>query len=276
MNKLRIETPAKINLGLNVISKREDGYHNIETIFYPIKLYDSLTFTKSESFSFESDNNLLNNYSDNLIIKTKNLLEHETGKSINVKVKLEKRIPVGGGLGGGSSDAAATLLGLNSLFNLSLDYQKLSELALSLGSDVPFFLNPKPCFAYSRGEKIEYLDIFISNPILIINPQILVSTKWAYSKIIPKNPVFSLRSFKQDHINNLNILNNFLVNDFEETVFNEYNEIKKLKEKFYEVGALFALMSGSGSTIYGIFEKIDSEIITQMQLNKNYFVFIQE
>jgi 4-diphosphocytidyl-2-C-methyl-D-erythritol kinase len=276
MNELIINTPAKINLGINVISKRDDGYHNIETIFYPIKLFDTLTFTKSDSFAFESDNDLLNNDPDNLVIRAKNLIELETGKIIKVKIKLEKRIPVGGGLGGGSSDAAATLLGLNSLFNLQLDNQKLSELALSLGSDVPFFLKPEPCFANSRGEKIQYLDISIPHPVLLVNPGIHISTKWAFSQIIPSKPSFSLRALTSEQIVNYELLRNNIVNDFEAPIFKKHPEIKSLKEMLYNKGALFALMSGSGSTVFGIFKNSDEEIILTSQIPDNYFIFLNK
>ncbi|MCP5064678.1 MAG: 4-(cytidine 5'-diphospho)-2-C-methyl-D-erythritol kinase, partial [Ignavibacteriae bacterium] len=140
MIEIKLKAPAKINLGLNIVSKRDDGFHNLETFFYPIKsLFDELTFTKATSFSFSCDNEFLQNEKNNLIIAAHNLLEDFTKKNINVKIHLKKNIPIGAGLGGGSSDAATTLVGLNSLFDLHLTITELNDLALSLGSDVPFF-----------------------------------------------------------------------------------------------------------------------------------------
>ena len=139
MKELIVKAPAKINIGLNIVSKRNDGYHNIETIFYPLELYDQLTFKESNKFIFTSTNKELEKLNDNLIVKAKNLLEKETKQKINVDIHLDKNIPVGGGLGGGSTDAASTLISLNNLLKLKLSKERLQTLALELGSDVPFF-----------------------------------------------------------------------------------------------------------------------------------------
>ncbi|MGE5497839.1 MAG: 4-(cytidine 5'-diphospho)-2-C-methyl-D-erythritol kinase, partial [Syntrophothermus sp.] len=169
MDYLEIKAPAKINFGLNVTSRRNDGYHNIETVFYPLyDLYDVLTFSPCSRFLFESeDKTMLTD--DNLIIKAKNLLEKHTGKSLNVRINLEKNIPAGAGMGGGSSDAAATLISLNEMFSLNISEKILLEMALGLGSDVPFFIKPRPAYAESRGEKITYIDFDIPLPLLIVN-----------------------------------------------------------------------------------------------------------
>jgi 4-diphosphocytidyl-2-C-methyl-D-erythritol kinase len=275
MEELKIKAPAKINIGLNVVSKRPDGYHNIETIFYPLRLYDYLTITKANNFLFTSNNSALISTNDNLIIEAKEKLEKEIGQKINVHIHLEKNIPIGGGLGGGSSDAASTLTGLNKFLELNLGYEKLLNLALYIGSDVPFFLNPKPCFAESRGEKLSSLDFTISYPILIVNPNIHISTQWAYNNISPQTPRFNLKDFTQEHINAPDKLSQFLKNDFEEIVFEKYPEIKKLKEGLRERGADFALMSGSGSTVFGIFRELPIAKKAERILRENYFTYIE-
>ncbi len=276
MEKLKIKTPAKINLGLHVVSKRDDGYHNIETIFYPIELYDILTFRKSGEFSFTSTNQDLNESPVNLIVKAKNLLEDETREKIKVHIHLEKNIPIGGGLGGGSSDAAATLVSLNKLFRLEINNERLKELALKLGSDVPFFLDPKPCFALSRGEKLEFINIKIPYSILIINPGIHLSTKWAYNKIIPMKPVFNLRQLTQQQLNAPDQLKIILKNDFEEIVFKDYPQIKQLKENLYKTDSEFVLMTGSGSTLFAFFKDELLGKKTRKELGEKYFIFYQK
>jgi 4-diphosphocytidyl-2-C-methyl-D-erythritol kinase len=275
MKELRIKAPAKINIGLNVVSKRPDGYHNIETIFYPLGLCDFLTITKANNFQFTSNNSALISTTDNLIVEAKEKLEKEIGQKINVHIHLEKNIPIGGGLGGGSSDAATTLTGLNKLLGLNLSYEKLFNLSLDIGSDVPFFLKLKPCFAESRGEKLSPLDFAISYPILIVNRGIHISTQWAYNNITPQKPLFNLKDFTQEHISAPAKLSQFLKNDFEEIVFVKYPEIKELKEKLYERGANFALMSGSGSTVFGIFEELSIAKKAERTLGENYFTYIE-
>lgn len=274
MEKLKIKAPAKINLGLNVISKRQDGYHNIETIFYPLELSDLLTIRKSDSFKFTSNHSEITSTHDNLIIKAKEKLEEIIDQEIKVHIKLEKNIPVGGGLGGGSSDAASTLIGLNKFLELNLDYERLFSLALELGSDVPFFLNPKPCFAESRGEKIKYLDISIPYPVLIVNPGIHISTKWAYQNIIPQKSLFNLRNLTREHFNAPDRLSKLLKNDFEEIVLGKYPEIKKLKEWLYKEGASFVLMSGTGSSLFAVFPDNAVALKAKKTFEVNYFSYL--
>ncbi|MGB5895472.1 MAG: 4-(cytidine 5'-diphospho)-2-C-methyl-D-erythritol kinase, partial [Ignavibacteriaceae bacterium] len=183
MNKIVLKSPAKINIGLNIIRKREDGYHDLETIFYPLMLSDILTFEKADDTILESNSNEINSLKTNLIFTAIELLETIVNRKLNVKIYLEKNIPIGAGLGGGSSNAAATLKALNQLFELNLNFDKLSETALKLGSDVPFFLEPFPCFASSRGEIRKNIQLSLSQPILIINPGIHISTKWAFQNL---------------------------------------------------------------------------------------------
>ena len=178
MEKLTLNAPAKINLGLNIVSKRSDGFHNLETFFYPINdLHDTLVFEKSNNFIFNSNNNDLNREPDNLIHKAHALIEDYAKRKLQIKITLIKNIPIGAGLGGGSSDAATTLLGLNEFFELEIGLTKLNELALKLGSDVPYFIKAKAAIGYSRGEILKESKAYITNPILIVNPGIHISTK---------------------------------------------------------------------------------------------------
>jgi len=271
---IEMKAPAKINFGLSIISKREDNYHNLETIFYPLKdLYDEIHFTRSNKFEFAcSDKNLESE--DNLIIKAKNLLEDESKKKLNVKIELQKNIPLGAGLGGGSSDAAATLLSLNDMFQLKFDINKLKIFALQLGSDVPFFILPKPSFAESRGEKLTLIDFEIPYPIVLVNPGIHISTVEAYRNIKPKSAQFNLKELSGLKLNHPSDFITKVTNDFEEFAFNRHPEIETIKEKFYSLGAKFSLMTGSGSTMFGVFKSIDDADKAKAFFAKKYFTFI--
>jgi 4-diphosphocytidyl-2-C-methyl-D-erythritol kinase len=289
MQRIIIKSPAKINFGLNIISKRDDGFHNIETIFYPINLCDIITFEKSNSFAFNTNSVMLKKeIENNLIIKALRLIERHINKKINVSIQLEKNIPIGAGLGGGSSNAAHTLLSINELFDLKIPDEKIKEFSLILGSDVPFFLKSIPSFAKSRGEILNPIDFEINKPILIINPGIHISTKWAYENIKPKKPLYTLGSIKKIDPTNFNSYKEKIVNDFEDLVFANFPFLKEIKEKLYSHGAQFALMSGSGSTIFGIFgslseakktEKIfsgkdDHNDFFKKYPDKSYFTYI--
>ncbi|MBD3410945.1 MAG: 4-(cytidine 5'-diphospho)-2-C-methyl-D-erythritol kinase, partial [Ignavibacteriales bacterium] len=186
MKRIEIFSPAKINVGLFVVAKRADGFHDIETVFYPIGLRDKMSFDPADEFSFACDDPTIPTGADNLVVKAKDALERETGKRCDVAVRLEKRIPTGGGLGGGSSNAATTLVSLNELCGLGASRETVARLALELGSDVPFFLRPVPSFATGRGEKLDPLDFRIPFPILVVNPKIHVSTAEAYGACVPK------------------------------------------------------------------------------------------
>ncbi len=269
-----LESPSKINLGLNIVSKREDGYHNLETIFLPLLLSDIINFNESEKLTLITDSDILNHLSDNLILKAITLLESYTNRKFTLEIFVQKLIPIGGGLGGGSSNAAVTLKAMNKLFDLGLNFEVLSKMALKLGSDVPYFLNPVPCYAGSRGEEIYPLNIEVPYPILVVNPRIKIDTSWSFKRIIPKKPVMSLRSILQDDISDFDKLKKYVKNDFEESIFREYPVIKQIKEDLYNQGAQFALMSGTGSTVYGFFSNLQKAIWAQEYFNQNYFTFL--
>lgn len=276
MEKLAVKSPAKINLGLNIISKREDGFHNLETIFYPLKIHDILTFEKSDKDEFIANDEHLILDSTNLILRAKQSLEEICGRKFTCKINLDKNIPIGAGLGGGSSNAASTLLGLIKLFDLKIKKDELRRIALQLGSDVPFFLNPVPSFSKSRGEILTPINIKIYENILIVNPRINLSTKWAFSKVKTFHPASFYYQVIDDNKLDYNRLKEILSNDFEDIVFPLHPSIKLIKDKMYEEGAELSLMTGTGSTVFGIFKELgQAEVVKKFFESKKYFTFLE-
>ncbi len=270
----KIKAHAKINIGLNIIGKRDDGYHDLETIFYPVKLFDEIEFQDSNHFSFETENQMLAGESNNLIVEAVRLFEKETEIKINMRIKLHKNIPIGAGLGGGSSDAAATLNALNKIYKHNLSPKQLIDFALRLGSDIPFFIESKTSFAQSRGEILNRLNIAIKKPLLIINPGIHISTGWAFENIKPVPPKKSLATLTEIDFENISLLKDIITNDFEKPVFKKYPEIALIKDQIYKSGAEFALMTGTGSTVFGIFKNLGDAKNALNTFNKKYFRFI--
>lgn len=274
MNYIEIKAPAKINIGLDILSKRTDGYHNLNTLFYPIHdLFDILKFRKSSQFSFDCNESTIPHDEKNIVVKAQLLLKKVTGRVLNVEISLEKRIPSQAGLGGGSSDAAATLISLNEMFQLGLKYEQLLDLSLELGSDVPFFIKAKPSIASLRGEILYPVELEINDPILIINPRIDISTKAAFSKITPKELQIDYKKIINYENLDYNRARQLLKNDFEESVFSEYPEIGNIKKLLYDSGAKLALMSGSGSTVFGIFDSMEEIDKIISSLPNHYFHF---
>lgn len=274
MKLIEIKAPAKINIGLDVLSKREDGYHNLNTLFYPIPdLFDTLLIERSEKFEFICDSSFVPTDESNLVVKAVRLLERHSSKLIKALIELKKNIPSQAGLGGGSSDAAATLISLNEMFQLDIKYERMLELALELGSDVPFFIKAKPAIGTLRGEKLQYVDIDIAEPILIINPHINVSTKEAFSNIATNNTTTNFGSLISEEKLDYSLARALIKNDFEPHVFRLHPEIREIKKTLYECGALFALMSGTGSTVYGIFPNQGLAEKTKDKFPKSYFCF---
>ncbi|MCD4747534.1 MAG: 4-(cytidine 5'-diphospho)-2-C-methyl-D-erythritol kinase [Bacteroidales bacterium] len=249
---------CKINIGLSIIKKRNDGFHNIETVFYPVNLYDALEIivSKDKKFSFEcSGIEIPDDIKNNLCIKAYHLLADEF-KLPAVKIHLYKNIPVGAGLGGGSSDAAYTIKLLNDLFQLKLSIAQMQNYASRLGSDCAFFIENKAVFAYEKGNCFEAVDINLSQyKIIIIKPGININTAMVYSGVVPD---INTKALKEIISLPIEEWKNHLNNDFEKTIFKKHPEIKDIKNKLYDSGALYALMSGSGSAVYGILsEKIN-------------------
>jgi 4-diphosphocytidyl-2-C-methyl-D-erythritol kinase len=248
---------CKINLGLNILRKRNDGFHDLETIFYPVSLNDVLEIIPSTGSKAELVVTGIqqDKEPENLCIKAWNLLKRDYPKLPEIKMHLHKVIPLGAGLGGGSADASFALQLLNKIFNLNIPPAKLFEYALQLGSDCPFFLVNKPCFASGRGEKTEPLNISLTDyKILLIYPGIHINTLEAFKEIIPAIPSKNIKEIVQLPFDKWK---NELQNDFENFAFKKYPELKNIKDTLYANGARYASMSGSGSTIFGIFNKHD-------------------
>lgn len=251
---------AKINLGLTIIRKREDGFHDLETVFYPIKnLRDALevirnTTNTDDPVSFQSSGlNIQGAVSDNLCIKAYRLLQKDYTNLPPVDMHLHKTIPMGAGLGGGSADGAFTLRLLNQMFQLGIPQERLIQYALELGSDCPFFIFNEPCFATGRGEQMESVPVDLSQyQCIIINPRIHVPTGWAFQQLTPRTPSTSCRTVVAQPVSTWK---EQLINDFEEPVFQAYPVIGEIKQQLYRQGAVYASMTGTGSTVYGLFDK---------------------
>jgi 4-diphosphocytidyl-2-C-methyl-D-erythritol kinase len=245
--------PCKINLGLNIISKRPDGFHNIETCFYPVPLTDILEIIPAPEFSFSQTGLQLDSQgSDNLCVRAYQLLGRDYVIP-PVAMHLHKIIPAGAGLGGGSSDAAYVLRLLNEIFELGISNATLLQYAARLGSDCAFFLHNSPMLGKGKGEILTPISVTLKGFYLVlVKPDIHIATADAYRGVTPHPPAESISEVLQAGIRSWR---GRLLNDFEESVFRNYPELKKIKDKFYQQGVLYAGMSGSGSTVYGIFEK---------------------
>lgn len=252
---------CKINLGLNIVSKRDDGYHNLETIFYPVPLTDALEIVPGKEIStrfFQSGIAIDGDTDNNLVMKAYRLfldeiLPNHPQKETSLDIYLRKNIPFGAGLGGGSSDAAFMLKLMNDYFSTELSTEEMEKMAVKIGADCPFFVRNLPVFAEGTGNIFSPINLSLEGYFLVlIKPDIHVSTKEAYAQIKPKHPLVSVKEIITQPIENWK---EALVNDFEENVFNLYPEIKQIKENLYAQGALYASMSGSGSSVFGIFKE---------------------
>lgn len=266
---------CKINLGLRITNKRADGFHALETIFFPISIKDALEIiiepdANAAPITFTSSGLVINgDPSDNLCYKAYFLLKNDYPSIPKIKMHLHKKIPMGAGLGGGSSDGAFTLVALNQLFNLQLSEQALLDYALQLGSDCPFFIINTPAFATGRGENLISTTVNLSEyTIIIVNPGIAISTKLAFSLITPKIPNSNLAAIIQQPISTWK---EGLINDFEQPIFNSFPELANIKETLYQKGAVYASMTGTGSTIFGIFP---TSIMDSLSFNfpAHYFI----
>jgi 4-diphosphocytidyl-2-C-methyl-D-erythritol kinase len=260
---------CKINIGLHITSKREDGYHNIETVMVPVAWSDALEIVKHDQK--KPDESLLTgkaesgkvhfysygipipgNAEDNLCIKVYHMLE-EWFELPSVDIHLIKNVPIGAGLGGGSANAAFCLRALKEYFDLSISDSEAKKLLGNIGSDCPFFWDNEPSFAYGKGDDMRRIELQLTNKwVLLVYPNIAISTAEAYSGINPKQPSIDL-----ELLTNLPIecWNQGIVNDFEESVFPKYPSLMEVKKRFYEIGAIYSSLSGSGSAIYGIFSE---------------------
>ena len=248
---------AKINLGLNIVEKRPDGYHNLETVFYPINLQDALEVNVQEGedeFSLKvSGVPIEGEPENNLVVKAYRLLKKDYPDIPAIDIHMYKHIPIGAGLGGGSSDAAFMIKLLNEKFRLNLSIEKMEEYAAILGADCAFFIQNKPVFATGIGNIFEPIQLSLKGYYLVlVKPDIFVSTKDAFAHITPMKPTQSLKEIIRMPVETWRAT---MKNDFEESVFQKFPEIAAIKDKLYDLGAIYASMSGSGSSVFGIFRE---------------------
>lgn len=270
---------AKINLGLNIIRKRPDGYHDLETSFYPIGIRDALEILPIDTLYGDTEGVTLittgipvdGDAENNICSKAWHLIRKDFPLIPPIQLHLHKAIPTGAGLGGGSSDGAFTLRLLNSMFGLGIDDDTLAKYALELGSDCPFFLLNRPCFATGRGEKMTPSGLDLSDySLLLIHPGIHVSTAEAFRGVQPSIPVRQIPDILSIPVGQWREV---LVNDFESTVFPQFPEIETIRDLLYEAGALYSSMTGSGSSVFGIFPK---HAIPEISFPEYYIIHRQD
>lgn len=248
---------CKINIGLNIVSKRPDGYHNLETVFFPIPLRDNLEFKEIENedvpYRLVSGGVPIEGKpEDNLIVKVYLDMKAEFNLPA-LELSLYKNIPMGAGLGGGSSDAAAMMKGLNEAYNLQLSTEDMEKRLAKFGADCPFFVRNKPAYATGIGDELTNCNVSLKAKfIVLVKPDVFVSTKEAYAHVTPKLPAIPLAEAIKLPIETWK---EQIVNDFEQSVFPFHPELPAIKQTLYDMGAVYASMSGSGSTMYGIFNR---------------------
>lgn len=263
---------AKINLGLNIVEKRADGYHNLETIFYPVQIEDALEVVPLKNSSKDFELEVLGipvagDDNENLVVKAYKLLKDKY-ELPPISIYLQKHIPSGAGMGGGSADGAFMLKLLNDQFQLNLSQHEMEDYATKLGADCPFFIANKPTYATGIGNIFSPINISLSEYyILVIKPDVFVSTKDAFALITPSIPSLKITEVVQMPIEQWK---KYLINDFEKSVFTQYPSISKIKDLLYDAGAIYASMSGSGSSLYGIFS---TPIENAEQLFEGHFVW---
>lgn len=247
---------AKINIGLRIVARRPDRYHNIETIFLPVGLHDALEFVVNEGMQCDdlvvTGIDLAQDPAENLVLKAAARLR-EVKYYPFLRIHLHKVIPAGAGLGGGSADAAFLLKSVNRLFSLNIPDDQLRSIALEIGSDCPFFIDNLPAYATGRGEILERVNPGVHDlHLILLNPKVHVSTREAYEACHPGQPTTSLLQLISLPAGEWK---KFIFNDFEEFAFSRYPLIGELKQSLYDSGAVFSLMSGSGSTVFGLFRE---------------------
>lgn len=243
---------CKINLGLHIVRKRADGFHDLETVFYPLQLTDALEVLSPGTLQFNSSGiEIPGAAADNLCLQAWHLLKKDFPAITPVDIHLHKHIPIGAGLGGGSADAAFMLMHLNQRFQLHLTTEQLVDYAAVLGSDCPFFVLNKACYATGRGEILTPVELDLKGrTIVLVYPDIHVNTGWAFKQLTPKEPEVSLLEVIRRPVEEWKGL---MKNDFEAPIFSAHPELQKIKAEMYDQGAVYATMSGSGSAMVGIF-----------------------
>ena len=245
---------CKINLGLSILAKRADGYHELETVFYPIAVSDALEILPAANLTMtQSGIAVPGDPAQNLCLKAYHLLKKDFPTLPAVQMHLHKNIPMGAGLGGGSSDGTAALIILNQQFSLGLNDQQLIDYASQLGSDCPFFVYNKACHASGRGEVLTPIHLDLSKyQFLLVHPGVHIATAWAFQQLNPHTKLESIQAIIEKPITDWK---NSLINDFEAPVFKAEPKLLVIKDQLYQLGAIYASMSGSGSSLFGIFPK---------------------
>jgi len=273
--KIKFKTPAKINLGLHIHGKREDGFHELETIFQMVSLYDDVELELlSSGIKLECDTPGVPTDDTNLVCKAALLLRQSyqvEGKGVSIRLK--KKIPFGAGLGGGSGNAAGVLMGLNRLWDLNIEREKLLTLAAELGSDVPFFLTSPCALGMGRGEQLKVLKPCAKFQVLLVFPGFPVATSWVYQNLKLKltkreNNISILR--KNLSLSDITSLGSRLYNDLEPVVIQRFPEVQVVKDELGAWGALGVLLSGSGSTVFGIFDDPEKARVACAGLNRTW------
>ncbi len=243
---------AKINIGLNILSRRSDGYHNLETVFYPVKIKDGLEIIEASEMKFETSGIEIPGYAnENLCLQAYGLLRKDFDLP-NLSIHLHKKIPIGAGLGGGSADAAFFIKLVNEKFELNLSSDQMQNYCRKLGADCAFFIENKALFAYEKGDFFEPLALDLSSYfIVLVMPPVHVSTGEAYRGVQPNQPAQSLKELIQLPVEEWQ---GIIKNDFEPYILRAHPEIRGVKAQLLAAGALFTLMSGSGASVYGIFK----------------------
>lgn len=274
--RVELRAPAKINLSLRVLGKYADGYHKIETLFLAVGLYDRVEIRRREdqNIRLQLEGSDLPGDESNLCYQAAHLFARHSRQFSGCSVRLWKRIPAGAGLGGGSSDAAATLLGLNQLFETRLPVIRLHQLAFQLGADVPFFLRPGVAIGRGKGQRLYYLDMNWDFWVVLVCPTYGISTRWAYNNLKigltneKKNIILKSQNLRGIQ---LDVFYKFFTNNFEPLIYSRYPQLGEMKQRLYQQGAVFASLSGTGSTVFGIFrerkaaEKTATEFKNQVQ-----------
>lgn len=278
MKKLKLSSYAKINLGLWVLNKRKDGYHNIFSIIQAIDLADRIQLKKIPSgIILKSDSKEVPQNEKNLAFKAAKIFLARTEVKSGVKITIKKKIPIEAGLGGGSSNAAFVLKGLNKLFDTKITTKKLARWSEKLGSDVPFFFSSGTAFVRGRGEKVKSVALPLDYWIVLVKPPFSVSSRWAYSnfKFDLTNPTMLFNFSSQRNPNNFGEMLNLCKNDLETTVSKKFPIIKQIRRQMLTSGAMLSAMSGSGPVVFGIFKnkRTAREVVPKFR-NKKYAVFI--
>ncbi len=268
VNLMIVFPNAKINIGLNIVSRRTDGYHNLETVFYPVKLFDALEALPAESLTFRASGlGIPGREEDNLCLKAYYLIAGDY-QLPRVNIHLHKHIPIGAGLGGGSADAAFFIKLIDQQFNLGLSLEQKLNYARQLGADCAFFIESKPVFAYEKGDRFEPVNLDLSNySIALVMPPAHVSTSEAYRGVKPYWPARSVKELIKLPVEEWK---SYIKNDFEESVFKNHVMIRGVKAALYESGAVYASMSGSGASVFGLFKQ-KPDLAHLQQLNQVFY-----